>query len=380
MKYYIIAGEASGDMHGANLMKSIKKNDPQAEFRIWGGDLMHAQGGELVRHIRDTAFMGLAEVLKNYRKISQNINLCKKDMKEYQPDVLLLIDYGGFNLRMAQYAKTIGLRVYYYISPKFWAWRESRVERVKRHVDKMFLIFPFEIDFYKKHGYKADFVGNPLLDNIDAYKDSYSAPDVFRKEELLDEKPIIALLPGSRKQEIEAILPYQLSVAKHFPDYQFVIAAAPVFPQSFYQKYISDTNVKLVYDRTYEVMHHAEAALVTSGTATLETAIFNTPQVVCMRTNWLTYHIGKSLIKVDFLSLVNLIMEKEVIRELIQQELNEDLLVKELKKIVTGGSKRDKILESYAQMRVKLGGTGASDKTAQKIVEYLYADIKAIGK
>lgn len=376
MKYYIIAGEASGDMHGANLMKALKESDSAAEFRFWGGDQMIKQGGTLVRHIRDTAFMGAVEVLKNLRQINKNMRLCKRDLEEYRPDVILLIDYGGFNLRIAKYAKTIGLRTYFYISPKFWAWRESRVEKVKKSVDKMFLIFPFEQEFYKKHNYKADFVGNPLLDNIDARRSEITELAKFQNEEILDERPIIALLPGSRKQEIEAILPYQLSVAKHFPQYQFVIAAAPVFPQSFYQKFIHDTNIKLVYDRTYEVMHHAEAALVTSGTATLETAVFNTPQVVCMRVNWLTYELVRRIIKVEFLSLVNLILKREVIRELIQGELNEDNLVAELKAIIEGGSKRKKILEDYQEMRLALGGSGASKKAADKIVEYLKEDMK----
>lgn len=373
MKYYIIAGEASGEMHGANLMKALKEQDPAAEFRFWGGDQMQEQGGEMVRHIRDTAFMGVAEVVKNMGKVRANIRLCKKDIVEQKPDVLILIDYAGFNLRIARFIKEEfdHLPVYYYISPKFWAWRESRVERVKKYVDKMFLIFPFEQEFYKRHDFKADYVGNPLLDNINAKKDSFANLSDFTRSEHLTDQAIIAILPGSRRQEIETILPYQLSVAKRFPNYQFVIAASPVFPKEFYGRFISDSNVNLVYNRTYEVLHHAEAALVTSGTATLETAILNTPQVVCMKANWITFKLAKMLVKVDYISLVNLILDKEVVRELVQADLTEEKLSDELTTIIEGGQKRGSQLSNYSKMREMLGGAGASNKAAQKMVSYL---------
>lgn len=365
MKYYIIAGEASGDLHGSNLMKAIKEKDSQAEFRFWGGDLMQEQGGTLVKHYRDLAFMGFLEVALNLRTILRNIKLCKEDIKKYQPDVLVLVDYPGFNLRIAEFAKKLGIKIAYYISPQLWAWKEGRVETIKKYVDKMLVILPFEKDFYKKHQVEADFVGHPLLDAIKDLPEINIAD--FKKENNLNDKEIIALLPGSRKQEVEKMLQMMLSVRSSFPNYQFVIAGAPSLPKDFYEKYV-DENVHFVSNRTYDLLRCSKAALVTSGTATLETALLNIPEVVCYKGSQISYEIAKRLIKnIEYISLVNLIMNREVVKELIQNELTTTNLVTELEKILQG-EKRQQILNDYQELRQKLGGSGASDNAAEIIV------------
>lgn len=366
MKYYIIAGEASGDLHGSNLMKAILKKDPNAEFRFWGGDLMQNVGGTLVKHYRDLAFMGFLEVLKNIKTILKNIKFCKQDIKNYLPDTLILIDYPGFNLRIAEYAKKLGIKVVYYISPQLWAWKEGRIKTIQNYVDEMLVILPFEKDFYQKHQYNAHFVGHPLLDAISDLKEINIGN--FKKEHSLNDKPIIALLPGSRKQEVEKMLQTMLSVRSYFPEYQFVIAGAPSLPKSFYQNFVDD-NVHFVSNKTYDLLRCSEAALVTSGTATLETALLNVPEVVCYRGSTISYEIGKRLVKnIKYISLVNLIMDKEVVKELIQHDLTTENLVKELRLIL--GENREEILSNYKILREKLGGSGASEKAAEIITDF----------
>ncbi|KAA0129198.1 lipid-A-disaccharide synthase [Chryseobacterium sp. SN22] len=366
MKYYIIAGEASGDLHGSNLMKALKQKDPAAEFRFWGGDLMAKQGGTLVKHYRDLAFMGFLEVAMNLRTILNNIKFCKEDIRNNKPDVLILVDYPGFNLRIAKFAKELGIKVVYYISPQLWAWKEGRVEIIKKYVDEMMVILPFEEDFYKKHGVHSHFVGHPLLDAISTLEDL--SIEKFKKENGLNEKEIIALLPGSRKQEVEKMLAMMLSVRPYFKEYQFVIAGAPSLPKEFYQNYVDD-NVHFVSNKTYDLLRCSKAALVTSGTATLETALLNVPEVVCYRGSKVSYAIAKRLVKnIKYISLVNLIMDREVVKELIQNDLNTNNLVEELKKILAT-EKRFEVFRDYELLREKLGGKGASEKAAEVIVK-----------
>jgi len=368
MKYYLVAGERSGDLHGANLLKGIKQNDPEATFRGWGGDMMQAEGMELVTHYKDTAFMGFLEVALNVHKISGFLKKCKNDILAYQPDAIILIDYPGFNLRIAAFAKKNGLKVFYYISPKVWAWNQKRALKIKQHVDHMFVIFPFEIDFYKKFDYEVDYVGNPLMDAIKAF-----SPDpYFRVKNNLDlQKPVIALLPGSRRQEIISMLDIMLTVQPHFPDYQFAIAGVRNLPSALYDKYLSNGKATMIYEATYDLLHVSEAALVTSGTATLETALLNIPEVVCYKTSAFSYAVARRLIRVRFISLVNLIMDKEVVRELIQDDLTEEKLVEELKSIISGGNKRDIQLKGYAKLHQLVGGEGASERAGGLMVKYL---------
>lgn len=365
MKYYIIAGEASGDLHGSNLMKELKIKDPNAEFRFWGGDLMQQQGGTLVKHYKDLAFMGFSEVIMNLKTILNNIKICKKDIQNYQPDAVILVDYPGFNLRIAEFVKQLGIKVYYYISPQIWAWKTGRVHKIKKFVDKMFVILPFEKDFYAKYDYEVDFVGHPLLD---AMKDLPELDlEKFKSEHGLDDRKVIALLPGSRKQEIKVKLPIMLSVEKDFPEFQFVVAGAPSLDLDFYKE-ICGNNIKIISNKTYDLLRISEAALVTSGTATLETALLNIPEVVCYKGSRISYEIGKRVVKyIKFISLVNLIMDKEVVKELIQQELNTKNLKSELTKILTE-PKRSQVLNDYKDLREKLGGPGASKRTAELIV------------
>ena len=368
LKYYIIAGEASGDLHASNLMKELKKKDPQAEFRFWGGDLMQAQGGTLVKHYRDLAFMGFAEVLMNLKTILGNISVAKKDIEAYQPDAVILVDYPGFNLRIAEFVKNLGIKVYYYISPQIWAWKTGRVHKIKKVVDKMFVILPFEEEFYQRYDYKVDFVGNPLLDSLNNLPEIDEAR--FRKDNNLDERPIIAILPGSRTQEIKVKLPLMLSVEKDFPDYQFVVAGAPSQPIENYKK-IAGNELKIIENKTYDLLRVSHSALVTSGTATLETALLKVPEVVCYKGNAISYEIGKRIIKnIRFISLVNLIMDKEVVKELIQYELTYENIKHELN-LILNTPKRDQILKDYNELYDKLGGIGASERTANMIVNDL---------
>lgn len=365
MKYYIIAGEASGDLHGSNLMKALKQKDPDAEFRFWGGDLMTKQGGTMVKHYRDLAFMGFLEVAMNLRTILNNIKFCKEDIQNNRPDVLILVDYPGFNLRIARFAKELGIKVVYYISPQLWAWKEGRVEIIKKYVDEMMVILPFEEDFYKKHGVHSHFVGHPLLDAISTLQDVNN--EDFKRDNGLNEKEIIALLPGSRKQEVEKMLQIMLSVRPYFKEYQFVIAGAPSLPKEFYEKYVDD-NVHFVSNKTYDLLRCSRAALVTSGTATLETALLNVPEVVCYRGSKVSYAIAKRLVKnIKYISLVNLIMDREVVKELIQNDLNTNNLIEELTKILAT-EKRFEVFRDYELLREKLGGKGASDNAADVIL------------
>lgn len=369
MKYYIIAGEASGDLHGANLMKELYKQDPQAEIRFWGGDLMEQAGGTLVKHYRDLAFMGFAEVVQNLKTILNNIKFCKQDITAFNPDVLIFIDYPGFNMRIAEWAKKGGYKTHYYISPQIWAWKESRIKAIKRDVDHMYIILPFEKDFYEnKHNFKVEFVGHPLIDAIQNRTTTDEA--TFRKEYSLDERPVIALLPGSRKQEISKMLSGMLSVVNDFPDYQFVIAGAPSQEYSFYQQFLGSSNVKFISNRTYDLLSIAYAALVTSGTATLETALFKVPEVVCYKGNWISYQIAKRIITLKYISLVNLILDKEIVKELIQDEFNTKNIRAELLKILTP-EYRVNLLKQYDLLEEKLGGFGASQKTANLIIKHL---------
>jgi len=368
MKYYIIAGEASGDLHASNLMKALLLEDEHAEFRFWGGDLMQAVGGTLVKHYKDLAFMGFAEVIMNLRTILGNIKMCKKDMLNYQPDVVILVDYPGFNMRIAEFAKQKNIATHYYISPQIWAWKENRIKKIKRDVDAMYVILPFEKDFYeKKHNYPVHFVGHPLLDAIADRKQV--KPEQFRKDNKLNEKPIIALLPGSRKQEITKMLSIMLLMVKKFPDHQFIIAGAPGQDLSFYKQFISHNDVAIVENKTYDLLSLANAALVTSGTATLETAMFKVPEVVCYKGNTISYQIGKRLVKnIKYISLVNLILDKETVTELIQDDFNEKRLEDELFKILDH-KYREKIFDDYYELEQKLGGKGASENTAKLIIK-----------
>jgi len=368
MKYYIIVGEASGDLHASNLMKALLLEDEHAEFRFWGGDLMQAVGGTLVKHYRELAFMGFAEVIMNLRTILGNIKMCKKDILNYKPDVIILVDYPGFNMRIAEFAKQKNIATHYYISPQIWAWKENRIHKIKRDVDQMYVILPFEKEFYeKKHNYPVHFVGHPLLDAIADRKQV--SPDQFRKENNLNEKPIIALLPGSRKQEITKMLSVMLQMVNKFPDHQFVIAGAPSQDLSFYQQFIKSENVAIVENKTYDLLSLSNAALVTSGTATLETALFKVPEVVCYKGNAISYQIGKRLVKnIKYISLVNLILDKETVTELIQDNFNEKRLENELFKILDH-KYREKIFDDYYDLEQKLGGKGASENTAKLIIK-----------
>lgn len=366
MKYYILAGEASGDLHGSHLMKALYKEDPQADIRFWGGDLMQEVGGTLVSHYKERAFMGFFEVIQNLRTIFGFIKSCKKDITDFAPDAIIFIDNSGFNLRIAKWAKPKGYLTHYYISPQVWASRASRVHTIKAHIDHMYVILPFVADFYAKYDYEVDFVGHPLLDAIAQRKQA--DPVQFAKLYELDERPLIALLPGSRKQEIKAMLSVMLSVIEDYPQYQFAIAGAPSQDPSFYTPFLKEYPVRLIMNRTYDLLSFANAALVTSGTATLETALFKVPQVVCYKGNAISYAIAKRIIKLKYISLVNLIMDRKVVTELIQHEFNSKTLKASLNLILDEYHRATLFLDYY-DLEKKLGGKGASKKTAQLIVE-----------
>lgn len=364
MRYYIIAGEASGDLHGSNLMKALLNKDNNADIRFWGGDLMQAVGGELVMHYKERQFMGFAEVILNLRKVLGQIKFCKTDIEKFQPDVIVFIDNSGFNLRIAKWAKEKQYKTHYYISPQVWASRAGRVEKIKQDVDAMYCILPFEKEFYHKYNYDVHFVGHPL---IDAIADRPQIEEtIFRKEHNLSDKPIIALLPGSRKQEITKMLGVMLSLVNNFKDYQFVIAGAPSQDFSFYESFIKQDNVNFISNKTYDLLSISTAALVTSGTATLETALFKVPQVVCYKANAISYMIAKRIITLKYISLVNLIMDREVVTELIQGDLNKKRLKKELTAILET-EKREQLFLEYYELEKKLGGRGASDNAAELI-------------
>ena len=376
MKLYIIAGEASGDLHGSDLIRELKGILHQTEIRAWGGDLMEKEGAIIVKHYRDLAFMGFTEVVMNLRTILNNMKFCKEDITSFRPDAVILIDYPGFNLRIASFVKSLGIPVYYYISPQVWAWKESRVKKIKETVDKMFVILPFETDFYKKFNYDVEYVGHPLPDVIRNSRKKFSDKSIFIKQHGLSGKPIIALLPGSRRQEIQRILPLMLSAEKKFPGYQFVIAGAPSLPVSYYKNFIQGSTA-IVTGLTYELLNHSHAALVTSGTATLETALLNVPEVVCYKGEKINYLIARQLIKIKFISLVNLIMDREVVKELIQDELNSVNIISELKNILQT-SNRERIFKDYSQLQYLLSAGGAANKTATAIASDLNS--RAISK
>ncbi len=376
MKYFIVAGEASGDLHASNLVKELKKLDGGAIFQGWGGDLMENEGVNILKHYRDLAFMGIIEVVQNIRIIVRNFRLCKEHIQRFKPDVLILIDYPGFNLRMARFAKKLNLPVCYYISPKAWVWKESRVYKIKKYVDRLFCIFPFEIDFYKKFGYNATtYVGNPVVDAVENFKSERK-----ENEEEIDElrnadKPIIALLAGSRYQEINMLLPEMIKVAKSFPEYQFIVAGASSIPISYYQEFLKDSNVHIVHNKTYELLSKAHAAVVTSGTATLETALFDVPQVVIYKTNPMSYNIGQvfiwlGTIKIKYFALVNIILNRASVKEILQHNVAV-IATRELKQILKNESHYKRIKKDYKEMKSILGNAGASGKTARGIYNFV---------
>ncbi len=371
MKYYLIAGEASGDLHGSNLMKGLKAVDPDPHFRFWGGDRMQEQGGEMVAHYRDHSIMGFLEVLVNLGKIRRNFRTCKNDLLGYQPDVLILIDYPGFNLRMAEFAHHHNIRVFYYISPKIWAWKESRIKKIRAFVDQMFIIFPFEKDFYRSHGYEAIYHGNPLIDAVDDKMHHRSSFHDFTREQGLQDKPVVAILPGSRKQEIDRNLGVMIRIIGDYPDYQFVIAGAPSIERAYYDHYLKYENLSYVHDMTHDLLSHASAAIITSGTATLEAALFNVPQVVCYRANPVSYLIARHFVHLSYISLVNLNMDKQVVRELIQGDMTPKALNRELNHLLHDKEYVARMLSDYEQLRRILGGSGASARIARDIYQKL---------
>lgn len=369
MKYYIIAGEASGDLHGSNLLKAIRLQDQDADFRCWGGDKMREAGATLVKHYRELAFMGFTEVIMNLRTILNNLSFCKKDIEQYAPDVLILVDYPGFNLRIAKWAKAAGYKVVYYISPQVWAWKENRVKTIRECVDLMLVILPFEKPFYQKWNYQVYYVGHPLMEVVEAYRAGGAALQVPEA----NGKPIIALLPGSRKQEILKKLPVMLEVSRRFPNHHFVVAQAPGLEPSFYQSLMQPyPNVSAVSGQTYALLSAASAALVTSGTATLETALFRVPEIICYKGNPISYYIAKKLITIRFIGLVNLIMDKEVVKELIQHDLTVDKLSLELNRLLDDPVRKEELNRDYAELaRILSMGGHASNNAAKLIASFL---------
>jgi lipid-A-disaccharide synthase len=371
MKYFIIAGEPSGDLHGSNLIRGLKESDPGAVIKFWGGELMEEAGGTLLMHYRKLAFMGFLSVRLNIRSIAKNMSLCKKQIIEENPDVLILIDYPGFNLRIAEFAKNHNFKVFYYISPKLWAWKESRIKKIRMYVDRMFIIFPFEVDFYKKHGIEVEYLGNPLVDEIERKKQVFGEKNELKRSLGLDDRPVISMLAGSRKQEVEFIFPEMLKMIKHFPGHQFVLACVKNIPEKVYRDIIGDLPVKLFSDKTYELLWITDAALVKSGTSTLEAALIGIPQVVCYKSDKISFAIARMIVSIRVFSLVNLIMGKEVVRELIQFLLTEENLYKELSSILPGGDGREKMLTEYKALQKKLGPAGASVRIASEMVKSL---------
>ena len=378
MRYYLIVGEASGDLHASNLMKALKAEDSQAEFRFYGGDLMRSVGGTLVKHYKEMAYMGFVPVMMHLRTILTNMKQCKQDVLAWNPDVLILVDYPGFNLDIAKYVKQhTSIPIYYYISPKIWAWKEHRIKNIRRDVDELFSILPFEVDFYQRHQYPIHYVGNPCVDAVDAFKtskDGAETGEAFRQAYGLTAKPLVAILAGSRRQEIKDNLRVMMTTAQRFPHHQFVIAGVPTIEEAYYRKYIpKGMDVKIVFNSTYRLLQQAEAALVTSGTATLETALFDVPQVVCyyITCGRVMNLLRKLILKVKYISLVNLIVNREIVPELIGEQMNVERLEAELSRIVEEGADRSQMLADYAAMREKLGGPGASQRAAREIVAHL---------
>ena len=367
MKYYIISGEASGDLHASNLAKQLFFADNQAEIRAWGGDLLRSQGAEVVKDYKDLAFMGFVEVAMNLRTILNNLAFCKKDILEYKPDVVILVDYPGFNLRLAKFLHKQKIKTFYYISPQVWAWHKSRVKNIKEYIDEMFVILPFEKDFYAKYQMNVHYLGHPLLD---AVKNTNINPD-FRAKNELDNRLIIAILPGSRKQEIQRMLPVMLEVSRKIKDYQFVIAGVENH-RDLYLSLTKNFDIKIVFNQTYDLLSSSYAAMVTSGTATLETSLFSVPQVVCYKGNYISYLIAKNLIKgINYISLVNLIADKEVAKELIQNEMNTNNFLSELQLLLGDTPRRKEMLEDYKTIQQKLGNGNASKQIAELMVKLL---------
>lgn len=379
MRYYIIAGEASGDLHGSNLIKGLREIDKNADIRCWGGDLMEAAGATLVRHYKECAIMGFVEVLTNIGKISRNLKDCKQDILSYNPDVLILIDYPGFNFRIAEFAKEKGIRTFYYIAPKVWAWKEKRVHRLRKFVDRLFIIFPFEIEYFKKWGIEAIYKGNPLLDSVDNFpKNSEPKEEFFGRVGADCSKTTVALLAGSRRGEIKYLLPRMMEVARMHPQYQFLLGCAPSMEKSFYEGIIGKNcpNIKLLHGETYSILKHSDAAIINSGTASLEAALIGTPQVVCYGGNEISYQIAKRVVKLKYISLANLIMDKGLFKELIQHDCTPALISKEIEELLHNSGYRAGMIADYAQVRETLGGKGASAKVAQAMVDELNTMIK----
>ncbi len=378
MKYYIIAGEASGDLHGSNLMKGILKADPEAQFRFWGGDKMAEVGGRenLAKHYKDTSFFGVSEVLRNLRTIFSQLSECKRDLMAFQPDVLISIDYPGFNFKVAKFAHSKGIRTFYYISPKVWAWKERRVERIRKYVDRLFIIFPFEVEYFRGKGIEAIYEGNPLVDSIAQRLRTIAPREEFLAESGLDSRPLVALLAGSRKSEIERNMGFMVALSKAHPEWQFAVAGVSWIDKELYKVAVKDSNVKVLTDKTYELLRYADAAVVCSGTATLETALIGTPEVVCYRMDEFSYRVARAFVKIGFISLVNIIMGREVVRELIQHDMTVENASEELQAIMKGGSKHSKMMADYTELGAIVGGEGASDRFAARMVELLKTDNK----
>lgn len=370
MKYYIIAGEVSGDLHASFLMKGLKAKDEEAEFRFWGGDNMIKEGGTLVKHIKDLSFMGFVEVIANLRTILRNLSLCKKDIIKYNPDAVIFVDYPGFNLRMATFCHLKGIKTIYYISPKVWAWKKGRIKLMKKVLTRLYVIFPFEKEFFKKHDFEVEYYGNPLLDEIQHYTQTQDK-ELFLKANDLGKKPIVALLPGSRVQEIKAILSLQMTLIDKYPDFDFVVAGLSTHKESFYRKYMDEQDVKIINNQIYSILSVSYAAIVCSGTATLETALFNVPELVCYKGNPISFAIGKMLVDLKYVSLVNLILDRPAVVELLQKDWNEERLDKEFRRIVYDEGYRTEIEMNYSNLKTILGEAGASNKIAKSIVKLL---------
>ncbi|MFI5203402.1 MAG: lipid-A-disaccharide synthase [Flavobacteriales bacterium] len=370
LKLFFVVGEASGDLHASNLIHALKKNKPDIEIEAWGGDLMEAQGARIKKHYRELAFMGFIEVVKNLRTILRNLDICEKQILEFKPDAVVLVDYPGFNIRIAKKLKKQGIKVIYYISPQVWAWKQSRVHKLKEVVDEMYVILPFEPAFYQKFGMKVEFVGHPLLDAIQNFSATLQTREEFCSEYGLDpSKKIVAILPGSRKQEIDVKLPVMMKMPMRFPEFQFVIAGAPSVPDEWYHRSIFDEKTIIIRNKTYQLLSHSHAAMVTSGTATLETALFGVPEVVCYKGSNISYQIAKRLVKVKYISLVNLIMDEMLVTELIQHDFKEDKLQFELSRVLIDTDYRTRLMLGYELLRQKLGGAGASQHTASLLLK-----------
>ena len=373
MKYYIISGEPSGDLHGSNLMRGLQAEDSEAQFRFWGGDKMAEVGGaeNLAKHYRELSFFGIVQVLRNLKTIFGQIDECKRDIEAYNPDVVILIDYPSFNMRIAEWAKKRGTKVYYYIAPKVWAWKEWRVKAIRKYVDRLYTIFPFETDYFRSKGIEPVFCGNPLCDSIAQHKAQMTSREDFLTESNLDERPIVALLAGSRRSEIKDNLADMVAISQNFPNHQFVVAAVPWIEREMYDKILADTGVKVVCNKTYDALIYAEAAIVTSGTATLETALIGTPEIVMYHVPKLYEWLRPIVLKIPYISLVNINLNRECVREIVVNKIDVNAVSEELSAILEGGSKRAKMLAEFAELQEMMGGEGSSHRVAQDIVKSL---------